>query len=104
MCGFPLTSRAWLEFLDGHTLLGTDAHVQRIPKTLPIHLIAGTRDPVGDMTAGLQRLMSVWAKAGLTRVTHRFYDDARHELLNEINRDEVTHDLIAWIMGIARVA
>ena len=104
MCGFPLTSQAWVEFLDGRTLLGTDAHVQRIPKTLPIHLIAGTRDPVGGMTAGLQRLMSVWAKASLTRVTHRFYDDARHELLNEINRDEVTHDLIAWIMGIARVA
>jgi alpha-beta hydrolase superfamily lysophospholipase len=97
LCGFSLTSQAWVEFLDGRALLGTHAHLQRIPKTLPIHLIAGTHDPVGEMSAGVTRLMSVWAQAGLTRVTHRFYDDARHELMNEINRDEVTRDLIAWI-------
>ncbi len=53
------------------------------------------RDPVGGMSAGVQRLMAVWAKAGLTRVSHRFYADARHELVNEVNRDEVTRDLIA---------
>ena len=44
--------------------------------------------------------MSVWATAGLTRVTHRFYPDAHHELVNEINRDEVTRDLIAWIDSV----
>ena len=103
LCGFSLTSRAWVEFLDGRTLLGTDAHLQRIPKTLPIHVIAGMRDPVGGMSAGVQRLMSVWARAGLARVTHRFYADARHELVNEINRDEVTRDLIAWIDSVLNV-
>jgi alpha-beta hydrolase superfamily lysophospholipase len=100
LCGFSLTSGAWVDFLDGRTLLGTDAHLRRIPKTLPIHLIAGSRDPVGGMSAGVRRLMSVWAKAGLTRVSHRFYADARHELVNETNRDEVTRDLIAWIDGV----
>jgi alpha-beta hydrolase superfamily lysophospholipase len=103
LCGFSLTSQAWVEFLEGRTLLGTDAHLQRIPKTLPIHLIAGTHDPVGERSAGVQRLMSVWAKAGLTRVTHRFYADARHELVNEINRDEVTRDLIAWVDSVLNV-
>jgi alpha-beta hydrolase superfamily lysophospholipase len=104
LCGFPLTSQAWVEFLDGRTLLGTDAHLQRIPKTLPIHLIAGTRDPVGEMSAGVQRLISVWTRAGFTRVTHRFYPGARHELVNEVNRDEVTRDLIAWIDSVSSPA
>lgn len=103
MCGFSLTSRAWVEFLDGRRLLGTDAHLRRIRKSLPIHLIAGADDPVGGMSAGVQRLMSVWATAGLTHVTHRFYADARHELVNEVNRDEVTRDLIAWIDSLLNV-
>ena len=104
LCGFSLTSRAWVEFLEGRKVLGTNAHLQRIPKPLPIHVIAGARDPVGEMSAGVQRLVSVWARAGLTRVTHRFYADARHELVNEINRDEVTRDLIAWIDGVSNPA
>ncbi len=36
----------------------------------------------------------------LQRVTHRFYPDARHELFNEINRDEVTRDVLAWLTRI----
>ena len=104
LCGFSLTSRAWVEFLEGRMLLGTDAHLQRIPKPLPIHVIAGARDPVGEMSAGVQRLLSVWARAGLTRVSHRFYADARHELVSETNRDEVTRDLIAWIDSVSTPA
>jgi len=45
----------------------------------------------------LTRLLAAYGKAGLTDVRHRFYPDARHELVNETNRDEVTKDLIAWL-------
>jgi hypothetical protein len=38
--------------------------------------------------------------AGFTRLTTRIYPDARHETLNETNRDEVTRDLIAWLDGV----
>ena len=60
-------------------------------------MIAGTRDPVGEDGKGVERLLRAYAAAGLTHVTHRFYDGARHELVNETNRVEVTRDVIAWI-------
>ena len=68
-----------------------------MPKAFPIHVIAGTRDPVGDYAKGVERLLAACTSAGLTRVTHRFYAGARHELVNETNRDEVTCDVIAWL-------
>jgi alpha-beta hydrolase superfamily lysophospholipase len=97
LCGFALTAQAWVDFLEGKAMLGSAAHLQHVPKALPVHVIAGTRDPVGDEAKGVERLLRAYASAGLTRVTHRFYDEARHELLNETNRDEVTADVIAWV-------
>jgi alpha-beta hydrolase superfamily lysophospholipase len=94
LCGFTLTTQSWVDFLTAKTLLGDVVHLRRIPRALPVHLIAGTRDPVGEESRGVERLLRVYNEAGLARVTCRFYDGARHELVNETNRDEVTRDLI----------
>jgi alpha-beta hydrolase superfamily lysophospholipase len=60
-------------------------------------VIAGTRDPVGEHGEGVERLLADYFAARLECVTHRFYTDARHELFNETNREEVTSDLIGWL-------
>jgi alpha-beta hydrolase superfamily lysophospholipase len=100
LCGFPLTAQAWFDFLHGKSRLGDDEHVDKIPKTLPIHVISGTHDPVGDDTKGVQRLLALYEKKGLT-ISWKFYDEARHELVNELNRDDVTKDLIDWLLQFA---
>jgi alpha-beta hydrolase superfamily lysophospholipase len=94
MCGFTLTAQAWLDFLSAKALLGDVLHLQKIPRALPVHLIAGTRDPVGEEGRGVRRLIRAYNGAGLVKVSWRFYEGARHELVNETNRDEVTRDLI----------
>jgi alpha-beta hydrolase superfamily lysophospholipase len=68
----------------------------RIPKSLPMLLIAGEADPVGG-GRGVTRLAQELRAAGVERVDVRIYPAARHELLNETNRDEVTADLRAWL-------
>lgn len=99
-CGFPLTSQAWLDLLNARAMQGTAAFFRSIPSTLPVHVIAGTADPVGEQANGVRRLLQAFADAGLARVTSEFYEDARHELVNELNRDQVTADLVAWIRGL----
>jgi alpha-beta hydrolase superfamily lysophospholipase len=69
----------------------------RVPKRLPIYVIAGAADPVGENGEGVFRLLDAYDNVGLERVTDRLYPSARHELFNEINRDEVTRDLIDWL-------
>lgn len=94
-----LTAQSWFDFLHGKEHLGDEAHVNKIPKTLPIHVIAGTHDPVGDDGDGVKRLLALYKKHGLT-TSHQFYDEARHELVNETNRAQVTSDLIAWLANV----
>jgi alpha-beta hydrolase superfamily lysophospholipase len=93
-CGFPITVQSWIDLLDGLQDIARPENQARIPKALPVFVIAGKHDPVSGGGRALEQLLQAYAAAGLTRVESRFYDDARHELLNETNRDAVTTDVI----------
>ncbi|HEX6840569.1 MAG TPA: alpha/beta hydrolase [Stellaceae bacterium] len=101
LCGFPVAIQLWIDVLDGLGAATSARHQARIPKRLPIYVISGSRDPVGGNTRSVVQLLAAYRHAGLDRVAHRFYVDARHELFNETNRDEVTRDLIAWLAAVA---
>lgn len=96
-CGFVATVQLWVDLLDALARVGTDAHKARVPKALPVLSIAGSADPVSDGGKGIAPLIEGYRRAGLTDVTDRRYEGARHELLNETNREEVTRDVIAWL-------
>jgi alpha-beta hydrolase superfamily lysophospholipase len=93
-CGFNATVQLWIDMLDAWPEIARSCTA--IPKTLPIYVISGTRDPVSAGTKMLEPMLAQYHAAGL-EAEHNFYTDARHELLNEINRDEVTDDLLEWI-------
>lgn len=97
LCGFECTTQLWYDVLSGLAEICTPRNVARMPKTLPIYVIAGERDPVNNDLAGIRKLRAAFEQAGQESITERVYSGARHELFNETNRDEVTHELIAWL-------
>ena len=62
--------------------------------------MAGSADPVNHGLQLLDLLVTRYREAGLKAVTVKTYADARHELLNETNRDEVTRDFVAWLRSV----
>ena len=93
-CGFEVTTQLAIDLLEGLSGLASPEMAARIPKTLPLYIFGGARDPLGGKVQGL---IDVYRAAGLQRLTTKIYPDARHETLNETNRDEVTADLVAWL-------
>ncbi|HEV3225390.1 MAG TPA: alpha/beta hydrolase [Acidimicrobiales bacterium] len=69
----------------------------RLPKSLPVLLVTGEADPVSEGARTVRELEARYRKLGLTNVTGLYYPDARHELLNETNRDEVQDDIVNWL-------
>ena len=96
-CGFPFTTQLAIDVLDALPHATSRASLAAIRKDLPIYVFSGARDPVG---ANIKGLIQDLKAAGFTKLTTRIYPDARHETLNETNRDEVTRDLVAWLDGI----
>lgn len=97
LCGFVATTQLWIDLLDALSRLATDSHKARVPKDLPILSIAGSADPVSAGGRGLTPLIEGYRRAGLTHVDHRLYEDARHELLNETERERITEEVIEWL-------
>jgi alpha-beta hydrolase superfamily lysophospholipase len=97
MCGFAATTQAWQDLIRGLVQAEDPALLARIPKKLPIYMFAGALDPVGHAGKGPTALAKAYARAGLSQVTLKLYPGGRHEMINEVNRAEVTRDLIAWL-------
>ena len=66
-------------------------------KDIPLLVISGAEDPVGDYGKGVKAVYEGYRAAGVKDTACIMYDGARHEVLNEINREEVYADLLAWL-------
>lgn len=96
LCGGPATSGLWRDLFTGLLEISKPASLARVPSSLPILIAGGEVDPVGGKAA-LTRLAEAYRQSGHDEVTLTLYDGARHEILNETNRDDVTRDLLDWI-------
>ena len=98
-CGFVCKVGFFVELLTGLKKIWSKDQEAKIPKDLPIYLFAGTEDPVSNYTKGIQALIARYKKLGIKDLSYKFYEGGRHEMLNEINREDVFKDVIAWLDG-----
>lgn len=97
LCGYECSTQLWWDMFGGLIEIFSQARIATLPKQLPIYILAGERDPLNNRLAAIKKLHMALEEAQLADVTLRVYQGARHELLNETNRDEVTRDLIGWL-------
>jgi alpha-beta hydrolase superfamily lysophospholipase len=70
--------------------------IERIPKCLPLLLVSGTDDPVGDFGEGVRKAYDSYIKAGISDVRMHLFENDRHEILNELDHDEVDRYILDW--------
>jgi alpha-beta hydrolase superfamily lysophospholipase len=101
LCGFSMNEPSMMSlFVAAQPLFAADA-LKAIRPELPIYLIAGDKDPLNAGLTALTPLVQRYRDAGVKDVTHDFYKDGRHEMLNETNRDEVVRNLGAFVARVA---
>jgi alpha-beta hydrolase superfamily lysophospholipase len=96
-CGFGIDPASTKLMFLGARRVADPVQVAGMRSDLPVYIAVGEADPVNGGLALLTPLTDRYAAAGLTDVTVRTYPGARHEVLNETNRDEITGELISWI-------
>ncbi|MFD3155521.1 alpha/beta hydrolase [Haloimpatiens sp. FM7330] len=96
-CGGIFTAGFFYDFLGGLKLIANQKEISNIPKELPIYIFAGDKDPVGNRGKGILKLVKTYKKYKIKDLKYKLYKDGRHEMLNEINRDEVMKDIIEWL-------
>ena len=98
LCGFPFTAAGYRDMFSGLARLYPEK-LKPMQKNVQVYLFSGDKDPVGTNGAGVEKVAQEIRDAGVKKVTVRLYPDGRHEMFNELNRQEVWADLIAWMEG-----
>ena len=96
-CSFQFTAASYASLYKALVKLCDPRMISAIPADLPVLITSGEADPLGGMGKRVRLLHAAYQAAGLRDVTLRLYPDCRHELLNELNRQEIFADLHAWL-------
>ncbi|WP_030374726.1 alpha/beta fold hydrolase [Streptomyces rimosus] len=96
-CGFPFSAGLALDWVRAVRKVNDPRNLARMPLGLPVHIAVGDQDPCNQRLTHVAELLEDFRYLGLRDVTWRAYPGARHEILNETNRDEVQRDLLAWL-------
>lgn len=97
LCNKSFPAHFYYYLYSGIRKLHHKNRVAMVPKKLEIFIFSGEKDPVGKMGRGVKKLYSMYSNLGINKVELKLYKDARHEMLNEINRKEVFEDVLNFI-------
>lgn len=96
-CGTELRAIFFKDMMNLLSKIHKSSNMKKIRKDLPVFFIYGTKDPVGDQGKTIEKLISIYKANGMTNIESKAYTDARHELLNELNKEEVEADILSWV-------
>ena len=96
LCGFMETSGLLRDMLGGMAFNQKKSNLERMDKELPVLFIAGGDDPVGNYGSGVRQCAQSFRDSGMKKVECRIFPLGRHEILNEINREEIYDTVYHW--------
>ena len=97
LCSFVFTVSAYYQMFEGMKVLTRKENTEKIQKNLPVLIVSGADDPVGDFGKGVRKVYGQYKEAGIKDVTMKLYDGDRHEILNETDREQVYEDIYLWL-------
>ena len=101
-CRFDFTLNGYLGLFQAVAYTCQKRNIAKIPSNLPLLIVSGKNDPVGDLGRGVIRFDSLCRITDHDNVEMKLYENDRHEILNETDRDVVYQDILNWINGIIR--
>ncbi len=96
LCSFKFTTSAMGDLVTLTKEANRKEWFKNMPKNLPVLLVAGQDDPVGDFSEGVEKVHNGLLKAGV-KSEMKIYENARHEILNDISYNDVVRDILAFV-------
>ena len=91
------STSVYIDLIKGNKKVNEKNAFKATPKSLPIYIFSGDKDPVGEMGKGVQKVANQYVESGISDLTLKLYRNGRHEMLSEINKTEVEQDLLNWL-------
>lgn len=96
-CTFLFTLNGYYGLMEAVLFDNQMDNIRKVPGDLPIFLVSGEQDPVGDLGEGVKKVYGKLKEAGIKDLTYKLYENDRHEILNETDRQQVFSDIYEWM-------
>lgn len=96
-CTYMFTLNAYKGLVESTKFDGKQSNVNKMRKDMPLLVVSGKDDPVGNLGKGTTKAYESFVKAEINDVKLKLYEGDRHEILNELDRDKVYEDLYCWM-------
>jgi alpha-beta hydrolase superfamily lysophospholipase len=96
-CQFDFTINGFFGLVTAIRYSCNPSNVAKMDKDIPILFVSGDNDPVGNNGEGVKKAYEIMKLIGSVDVTLKLYEGSRHEVLNELNRDEVYEYILNWV-------
>ena len=97
LCGYMFTVNAYYHMFDGMVKMNQQEKAGRVPKSLSVAFVSGKEDPVGNFSKSVRKVYKRYKSYGIQDVKIRLYEDDRHEILNELDKEQVYQDILMWL-------
>jgi alpha-beta hydrolase superfamily lysophospholipase len=96
-CGFHCSASLYSDIFSGILHIQKDKVIKKTPFDMSLMLISGESDPVGNFGKGVKKVHKLYKDNGVQDIEIILYKDGRHEMINEINKEQVYSDILSWI-------
>ena len=97
LCGYMFTVNGYYHMFSGMKNMNLQEVAGKVPTDLPVLFVAGEEDPVGNFGQAVKNVYKRYKQSGIKDVTIKLYENDRHEILNENDRQQVYQDLLSWL-------
>lgn len=96
-CGFICTTAFYNDLVKLTARASNKKRINKTRKDLPLFFISGDKDPVGGYGKEIKKLVKTYKDMKFTNIQSKLYTSGRHEIFNELNKEEVYNDMLRWI-------
>jgi len=96
-CTYMFTVNGYKGLFEAVNFSCNPENAAKIPKKLPLFIVSGAQDPVGGLGKGVKDVYDMYKEADMLDLTYKLYENDRHEILNETDKEVVFEDILAWM-------
>lgn len=101
-CGFPLTVSFFVDITTALSTIHKKKNMKTVPTNLPVFFIYGKEDPVGGYGKTIEKLYDIYQKNGVKNLQIKGYENDRHEIFNEDDKETVEKDVLQWLSDVLK--
>ncbi len=99
-CSQNFSNQFFYDLASGVSEMNKLENIRKVNLNTPVLIVSGAMDPAGNYGKGPKEIFEKYKSVGVKKIEIKLFDDGRHEIINETNREEIYSFIINWLDNV----